>query len=1237
MSSQDPGEEVEVLTFTAYDAEGRLTETVDPAGLTTTYVYGDPDGGTPFIQDLESPYLTGIKQDAASIGNDLKQHFEYDDLGRIAAIVDANGHATTFVYDGFGRLTETWFDADNDDVDPIQLATYEYNVVGAALGAYDENDPNWTRVTIHVDPDDPNTPGDQFDPYNDQVATAYFDGLGREIQSAARRSYTNAKPPVLPGPIEEVTHTEYDLLGRPTRAWRPVQITTNGEFTPLGDFADEARDYYEGVEGNGTGTSASTNRPYVTTTYLEDPLARVDQVLDPGEITKGATVRYGIDRPDVMADNQANPGWTKRPEGTVTAMPYVETEDADGRVTRTYTDGLGRERFIRAGLDPSGVDTSEETLTEFLYDAAGQLVEVRHPTYFHSRTGDTSNRDKRATRYIYDTRGLLREVQTPDAEDVKMLYDDAGRLRYRENGEQRKAGEVHFVTYDALGRVVVEGIGYPGAGCEWNNLDPDTPCFSGGSSFEANSFNWIRRNLYDEADPAELALWPWDADPAFTYQNPKGRVYASSNKSGGQWQAVFFSYDERGRVEEQWTRTDGVTLEWDKVSFEYDRAGQMTGMRVEVGTEAFEQEYVYDRLGRMVRSKSESGSAASPINPKLDFAAYYRAGGALRRLDYKKLPVQSPARSVHRTYRIEGWLHELGDVTNNSTSRAAIGSPLAAGERPPFAQTLTYSPGGMIERLDVRSAYATRGTPYTSPEYADAMAWDWAYDLSYDRLGRLAEAVYTPGGTSTYGPYLVRVPEYDANGNILQLERWTPSGGYHNDDLPSNRIDVLTYAYTKGTNKLASVTDAASGASWAASIGWDAEPWAYKYDRNGAMMWQKETATNDRLEWETVDENSQPTWVTLPDGTDIYYRYGADNQRITEEVGTDPVRRFVRVGGEVVGVFSGTTLVHWNIGGAGGGSGRIDASGARRYYYTDHLGSIRAVIKENGDLVEAADYYAFGLQMPGRAYVQGSPTREDFTSHELDQATSLHYMLARYYMGALGRFTSTDPHAASYPAWSPYSYVYNNPLSFTDPTGMDPCKDDGMGDGAYCSDPVEVEGDDLSDEWQVESCGFMNRKCLWQLPMFYDRADNSQIVGPEFWSSSRDMHWEYWVPPPGANHGIMEMYRYRPRPTLMLVGPSPTGLRSASVGLRLLFSAGSVRGRSIVGIRSTLTSNGFVQVKAKGNGYLLRHPVTREEVRMMSRNGGWDIRVRNRYGNYLDEAGNVAGPASTHRINIINQ
>jgi RHS repeat-associated protein len=99
-------------------------------------------------------------------------------------------------------------------------------------------------------------------------------------------------------------------------------------------------------------------------------------------------------------------------------------------------------------------------------------------------------------------------------------------------------------------------------------------------------------------------------------------------------------------------------------------------------------------------------------------------------------------------------------------------------------------------------------------------------------------------------------------------------------------------------------------------------------------------------------------------------------------------------------------------------------------------------------------------------------------------------------------------------------------------------------------------------------------------------------------------------------------------------GGLPTGLRSASTGLRQIFSEGSVRGRSIIGIRDALLKNGFTQeVTNNGSGYLFKNAVG-EEVRIMSRGGTWDLRVMNRFRNYLDEFGNVGTPSTTHGIEV---
>jgi len=44
----------------------------------------------------------------------------------------------------------------------------------------------------------------------------------------------------------------------------------------------------------------------------------------------------------------------------------------------------------------------------------------------------------------------------------------------------------------------------------------------------------------------------------------------------------------------------------------------------------------------------------------------------------------------------------------------------------------------------------------------------------------------------------------------------------------------------------------------------------------------------------------------------------------------------------------------------------------------------------------------------------------------------------RQYDPFIWRTTSQDPHAESYYAWSPYSWAFNNPIRYDDPTGNDP-------------------------------------------------------------------------------------------------------------------------------------------------------------------------------------------------------
>ncbi|MEM6336045.1 MAG: TIGR02594 family protein, partial [Bacteroidota bacterium] len=111
---------------------------------------------------------------------------------------------------------------------------------------------------------------------------------------------------------------------------------------------------------------------------------------------------------------------------------------------------------------------------------------------------------------------------------------------------------------------------------------------------------------------------------------------------------------------------------------------------------------------------------------------------------------------------------------------------------------------------------------------------------------------------------------------------------------------------------------------------------------------------------------------------------------------------------------------------------------ARYYYLRDHIGSIRVTFDDEGDVVHAQDYYPFGETMPGRRLDRsGKAPTEGFTGHERDDETGLYYGLARYYDAVAGRWTTPDPNADTYAAWSPYHYAAQRPLNITDPDGKD--------------------------------------------------------------------------------------------------------------------------------------------------------------------------------------------------------
>src|SRR6056297_3351399 len=80
-------------------------------------------------------------------------------------------------------------------------------------------------------------------------------------------------------------------------------------------------------------------------------------------------------------------------------------------------------------------------------------------------------------------------------------------------------------------------------------------------------------------------------------------------------------------------------------------------------------------------------------------------------------------------------------------------------------------------------------------------------------------------------------------------------------------------------------------------------------------------------------------------------------------------------------------------------------------------------------------YMAFGeVFVDQRRTGFGTPYK--FNAKELDCESGYYYYSARYYDPRMARFLSVDPLAGEMPEWGSYTYTFNNPLKYIDPTGM---------------------------------------------------------------------------------------------------------------------------------------------------------------------------------------------------------
>ena len=105
--------------------------------------------------------------------------------------------------------------------------------------------------------------------------------------------------------------------------------------------------------------------------------------------------------------------------------------------------------------------------------------------------------------------------------------------------------------------------------------------------------------------------------------------------------------------------------------------------------------------------------------------------------------------------------------------------------------------------------------------------------------------------------------------------------------------------------------------------------------------------------------------------------------------------------------------------------------GTPKYYISDALGSVVALVDASGNMVTQYSYEAYGATTQTGA-ISANPFQ--YTGREND-GTGLYYYRARYYNPTLMRFLSEDPIGLA-GGINNYTYVGGNPVSYTDPFGL---------------------------------------------------------------------------------------------------------------------------------------------------------------------------------------------------------
>ena len=292
----------------------------------------------------------------------------------------------------------------------------------------------------------------------------YFDGAGRASQTIM----VGASP----SGNDVVQHHSYDYRGREAVKYLPFTVQS-GNGSLVSDAVTAQASFYNTLY-TGEGSYAKS-----VTTYEESHLGRITSQFSPGSAWQTQNQEKGV-RYDYYS-NKAEEVIRFVTDGDEVTRDGFYPEGSLGKVTITDSnhDAISstllhsrvefydhRQKLIlsRTWVEgSSGVDTLD---TYYVYDIRGRLRYVFTPEAV-SRLGSVTvfTPDSSLVRnlcyfYKYDTRDRMTEKQLPGASPVYMVYDRRDRLVLSQDGNLRDQGarKWMFTKYDIQNRPVLSGI-----------------------------------------------------------------------------------------------------------------------------------------------------------------------------------------------------------------------------------------------------------------------------------------------------------------------------------------------------------------------------------------------------------------------------------------------------------------------------------------------------------------------------------------------------------------------------------------------------------------------------------------------------------------------------------------------------------------------------------------------------------------------------------------------------------